>query len=119
MICENNKIVFLDTKKKLGSWAKSASYIKINDFEYLRSEPNLDSELSNKIIRTRGKRGCDFQGKNYPVELTEIRDTSGAGDSFLAALVVEFSRSRDIYKSIAEANLAASSVVRTRGVGII
>ena len=53
------------------------------------------------------------------MERCEIRDTSGAGDSFMAALVTEFLVSAKIEKSIVAANLAASRVVRTRGVGVI
>ena len=118
-ICEDNELVFLDTKKKLGDWAKSASFIKINDFEYLKSQREIDENLAEKIIRTRGQYGCDFRGKNYPVESIDVRDTAGAGDSFLAALVVEYLVSQDIFKSIMAANKAASKVVTSRGVGVI
>jgi len=79
----------------------------------------LNANLKNKIIHTRGPNGCDFQGLNYEVERYEIRDTSGAGDSFLAALVVEYIKTSDISASIREANKAASRVVTTRGVGVI
>ena len=73
----------------------------------------------SRIIHTRGADGCDFLGKNFPVERFDIRDTSGAGDSFMAALVAEFLTTSDIEKSIKAANSAASKVVRTRGVGVI
>ena len=53
------------------------------------------------------------------MERFDIRDTSGAGDSFMAALVAEFITTSDIKKSIMAANTAASKVVRTRGVGVI
>lgn len=118
-ICRNHDNVFLDTKKIIGDWARHAKYIKINDFEYRNSESLIDEELKAKIIRTLGHLGCEFQGNRFPVESTEIRDTSGAGDSFLAALVVEFSVSGDILKSIKFANLKASEVVKHRGVTTI
>ncbi len=118
-ICNSHPMVFLDTKKILGPWAEKASYIKINDFEYRNSKSHLSEILSQKIIHTRGPDGCDFQGRNYPVEKFEIRDTSGAGDSFMAALVAEFLKSSKIEESILAANYAASRVVRTRGVGVI
>jgi bifunctional ADP-heptose synthase (sugar kinase/adenylyltransferase) len=118
-ICTNHPNVFLDTKKILGSWAENALYIKINDFEFENSKNFMTEKISKKIIHTRGPKGCDFQGKNYPVEECKIRDTSGAGDSFMAALVYEYSKTSNIVLSIAEANRAASKVVRTRGVGII
>jgi bifunctional ADP-heptose synthase (sugar kinase/adenylyltransferase) len=118
-ICQSHPLVFLDTKKVLGKWAEGASFIKINDYEYNNSKSHLSETLSKRIIHTRGSEGCDFRGKNYPVEKFEVRDTSGAGDSFMAALVVEFLRTSSIEDSLAAANYAASRVVRTRGVGVI
>lgn len=118
-ICQSHPLVFVDTKKVLGKWAEGASFIKINDYEYRNSKSHLSESLSEKIIHTRGSEGCDFRGKNYPVEKFEVRDTSGAGDSFMAALVVEFLKTSSIEDSIVAANYAASRVVRTRGVGVI
>jgi bifunctional ADP-heptose synthase (sugar kinase/adenylyltransferase) len=118
-ICENHQNVFLDTKKILGEWASKARFIKINDFEYKNSKDNISELLNSKIIHTVGEGGCNFQGKNFPVTRHEIRDTSGAGDSFMAALVVEFLKTQDIIVSIKSANVAASQVVQHRGVGII
>ena len=46
-ICENNKNVFVDTKKELGDWINSATYLKINSLEY---EQNLDFDYEYKII---------------------------------------------------------------------
>ncbi len=118
-ICSSHPLVFLDTKKILGSWAEKAKYIKINDYEFKNSKSFLTDKLVSKIIHTRGADGCDFLGKNFPVARVDIRDTSGAGDSFMAALVAEFLITSDIEKSIKAANIAASKVVRTRGVGVI
>jgi bifunctional ADP-heptose synthase (sugar kinase/adenylyltransferase) len=118
-ICSSHPSVFLDTKKTLGPWAEKAKYIKINDYEFKNSESFLTDKLVSKIIHTRGADGCDFLGKNFSVERIDIRDTSGAGDSFMAALVAEFLITSDIEKSIKAANTAASRVVRTRGVGVI
>lgn len=118
-ICSLDSVVFLDTKKKLGEWAKGADFIKINDFEFSRSEPFITEELRQKIIRTLGGQGCEFQGVTYPVEKVNIGDTSGAGDSFLAALVCAYINSGDIIESIKYANESASRIVRSRGVGVI
>jgi bifunctional ADP-heptose synthase (sugar kinase/adenylyltransferase) len=118
-ICSSHPLVFLDTKKILGPWAEKAKFIKINDYEFNNSLNFLTEKLSSKIIHTRGADGCDFLGKNFPVERFDIRDTSGAGDSFIAALVAEFLITSDITKSIKAANIAASRVVRTPGVRII
>lgn len=118
-ICDHHPNVFLDTKKILGDWASNANFIKINDFEYKNSKDMITPTLNKKIIHTVGQSGCNFQGENFPVTKHEIRDTSGAGDSFMAALVLEFLVSQDIIKSIKMANQAASEVVQHRGVGVI
>lgn len=115
----NHGLVFLDTKKKLGDWAGSCTYIKINNFEYERSLPFIGTELVKKIIHTNGEHGCIYNGKVYPVNKVEVRDSSGAGDAFLAALVVEYVKSEDIEKSIVFANKCASQVVQHRGVSVI
>lgn len=118
-ICSKHDLVFLDTKKIVKSWAEKATYIKINDYEFRNSEKYLNEILFSKIIRTRGAFGCDFQGTNYPVDSVEVKDTSGAGDSFIAALVIDFLRAQDIKSAIKVANESASRVVRSRGVAII
>ena len=118
-ICNSHPLVFLDTKKILGSWADKAAFIKINNYEFKNSEKFITDKLQNKIIHTRGAEGCDYQGINYPAKKIDVRDTSGAGDSFMAALVAEYLNTSDIVTSIKSANIAASKVVQTRGVGVI
>jgi len=118
-ICENHPCVFLDTKKILGDWAKKAKFIKINNYEFENSKDFIDDELFNIIIRTKGSDGCFYKGKNYPVKKVQIKDTSGAGDSFMAALVVNYFKTNDINKAINFANECASKVVKEKGVTII
>jgi len=118
-ICTNHPRVFLDTKKRLGEWASNALYIKINDYEYMRSKPFLDKNLENKIIHTMGADGCEYQGKRYSTQQIEIGDSSGAGDTFIAALAVKYSETSEIVESIHFANQSASEVVRRRGVTTI
>jgi D-beta-D-heptose 7-phosphate kinase/D-beta-D-heptose 1-phosphate adenosyltransferase len=118
-ICKSHSRVFLDTKKILGPWAQSAMYIKINDYEYRNSMPYITDNFKDKIIHTKGGDGCEFQGKEFLVENIEVIDTSGAGDSFMAALVVKYSQTEDIIESINFANACASEIVRHRGVGVI
>ena len=118
-ISEMHDNVFLDTKKILGPWAKKCKYIKINDYEYMNSIDFIDNDLKNKIIHTKGAEGCYFKKQNYPVDKVEVKDLSGAGDSFMAALVCEFLKSKDIISSIEFANLCASNVVKNKGVGVI
>ena len=66
--------VFLDTKKCLGSWCESITYIK---------------------------------------------DVSGAGDSFIAGLVVKYIENNDIIDAIRFANCCATKVVQKKGVSIV
>jgi len=115
-ICSNHSNVFIDTKKKLGSWANKSKYIKINNFEYQRSKETLTPELQSKIICTKGGDGCEYGGKIYPTKRIEVKDTSGCGDTFLAGLVVEYLKTNDIHQSIVFANRCASEVAKHRGV---
>lgn len=118
-ICQTNEQVFLDTKKRLGTWAEDATFIKINNYEYNRSLPFIGNSLAEKIIRTNGGYGSVFRGKEFPVTKVEVKDSSGAGDTFMAALAVNYLRSKDIEQSIIFANRCAEKIVTKRGVNII
>jgi len=118
-ICNNHSNVFIDTKKVLGDWASKAKFIKINNYEYERSKDIIPKELEDKIICTKGDQGAEFRGKVYPVEKVEVKDASGAGDSFFAALLVKYLETKDIEESIKFANERASDVVQHKGVSLI
>jgi len=118
-ICENHDSVFIDSKKVLGPWVNKAKFIKINDLEYEHSKYVITKNMANKIIRTRGDKGAVFRGKIYPVRKVEVRDLSGAGDSFFAALIVKYVETRDIEEAIIFANECASEVVQHKGVVVI
>lgn len=118
-ISKKHECVFLDTKKILGNWATNCKFIKINDYEYNNSKKNLTEELSGKIIHTMGGDGCEYRGVKYPVKKVDVKDSSGAGDSFMSALVIKYLKTNDIVKSIKFANKKASKVVTQIGVGII
>ncbi|MHB1086964.1 MAG: D-beta-D-heptose 7-phosphate kinase / D-beta-D-heptose 1-phosphate adenosyltransferase [Parcubacteria group bacterium Athens0416_74] len=117
-ICAHHPHVFVDTKKPVGSWLSKAAYIKINNYEYERSLP-IAKSVVRKIIRTHGEHGAEFRGKRYAVDKVEVKDASGAGDSFFAALVVEYAKSGSIERSIDFANKCASRVVQRKGVTTI
>lgn len=118
-ICSKHPLVFIDTKKPIGSWASKAKYIKINNFEYERSLPYLTKKIEDKIIVTKGGDGAYFRNKQYPVKKVEVKDSSGAGDSFYAALLVNYAETGDIEEAIDFANECASVVVGQRGVTVI
>jgi bifunctional ADP-heptose synthase (sugar kinase/adenylyltransferase) len=114
-ICENHPNVFLDSKKVIGEWANKAKYIKINNYEYTNSLPYLNQEMLKKVIHTNGDKGAFLNGKHFPVDKVEVRDSSGAGDTFLAALASKYLITEDIEKSIYFANKCASEVVKHKG----
>ena len=123
--CTHNKNTFLDTKKVLlGSYCEEAAFVKINspEFEGIKNKIDLD-KWKNKLIVTLGDRGCMYytdRGFHYfPVETVKVFDLSGAGDTFLAALVWKYLQSNDIYKSIECANFHASKAVQQKGVTVI
>ena len=118
-ICFKHSNVFLDTKKILGTWAQHAKYIKINDYEYQNSKLYMSPELKNKIIHTMGSDGCEYKDVIYPVNRVDVKDVSGAGDSFISGLVVKYYETGDIIQSIKFANECASEVVKHRGVTTI
>jgi len=118
-IGENHDCVFLDTKKILGSWCKSINYIKINLDEYEKTKHILDEEILNTLIVTMGSDGAKYNNMIYPVPKVEIKDTSGAGDTFIAAMVAEYVKSKNIHKSIKFGNTCATIVVQKKGVTIV
>ena len=115
-ICDNNKNVFVDTKKKLGKWINSATYIKINDLEYKNSFETIGDVLKDRLIITQGRHGCIYDDEVFPVDEVSVKDVSGAGDSFLAALTVNYLKTNDIKKAIKFAQNCATVVVQEHGV---
>jgi bifunctional ADP-heptose synthase (sugar kinase/adenylyltransferase) len=111
--------VFLDTKKCLGSWCESITYIKINEHEYENNKEFINETLEEKIITTLGPKGSIHQGKVYSVPKVEIKDVAGAGDSFIAGLVVKYIETSDIISAIEFANVCATQVVQKKGVSIV
>jgi bifunctional ADP-heptose synthase (sugar kinase/adenylyltransferase) len=121
-ISKQNSCVFLDTKKILGDWCNSVKFIKINEYEYKRSKHVIDhkiEKLKEKLIITLGSRGSMHKHTIYPVSKVEIKDLSGAGDTFISGLVVEYIRTKDIEVSIQFANQCATKVVQKRGVSTV
>ena len=120
-ICDNYKNVFIDTKKQLGNWIVGADYIKINSLEHQKNFeiiPNYP-ELDDKLIITKGKEGCVYKNKTYSVKEVSVKDVSGAGDTFLSALVFKYLETNNIIKSIKFAQECTTIVVQKHGVTTI
>ena len=88
MICRNHPRVFVDSKKQDLAHASKARFIKINEYEYQKAKRSIDIDIERLIV-TYGGRGCKWDDKMYPPpKEREVRDVSGAGDTFMAAFVV-------------------------------
>lgn len=115
-------IIFADTKKRIDvSIAEYVNFIKINTDEYNNNVTMIDQILKYcEMIVTGGSSGCKLLNKTgmkqFCTESIEIRDVCGAGDTFLAALLVKYIATKDIIKSIPYANQMAGRVVRKFGV---
>jgi D-beta-D-heptose 7-phosphate kinase/D-beta-D-heptose 1-phosphate adenosyltransferase len=117
-ICSMHDTVFIDTKKIVNEKMLGARFIKINEHEY---ENNIAAgqyfkEFYDKLIVTMSGKGCKYMEKEFNVEEVEVRDNSGAGDSFISALAIEYCRTKDIDKSIVYANECATIAVQHKGV---
>jgi bifunctional ADP-heptose synthase (sugar kinase/adenylyltransferase) len=119
-ICKNNKNIFIDTKKILDEWCTEADFIKINHVEYEHTKFNINNlDLEKKLIITLSDKGCRYQDKIFTVPKVQIKDVSGAGDTFISGLVAEYVRTNKIDKSIKFAQECATVVVQKKGVTTI
>jgi bifunctional ADP-heptose synthase (sugar kinase/adenylyltransferase) len=117
MISDSHPLTFIDTKKPLGPEMSGFTFIKINEVEWENCKGQTYEIWSDKLIVTMSERGAMYAGITYPVNNDiEVRDLSGAGDTFMAALVVSYLKTKNIEVSIEYANDCATKVVQKRGV---
>jgi D-beta-D-heptose 7-phosphate kinase/D-beta-D-heptose 1-phosphate adenosyltransferase len=102
--------VFIDTKKTDLKRFEGA-IVKINSLEN-----SLAKTLPTELIVTMGRYGARYKDQQYSAPHTEVFDVCGAGDTFLAALVLEFLKTQNMEKAIEIANIAASITVKHIGV---
>lgn len=114
-------IIFIDTKKKLGDWVRDIDFIKLNYKEYLNNKDYIEKNpwFNKKLIITRGEHGCNYNGNTYKNNKVNVKDVSGAGDTFLASLVAKYMYSRNIISSIEYANFVSELVVQKKGVDVV
>ena len=115
-IASQHDTVFLDTKRPLGPYCSGIKYIKINNYEFSKTETTITNDIEERLIVTLGSKGCFHRGHTYPVSEVEIKDVTGAGDTFMAALAVSYNHNPDINEAILYANECATQVVQRRGV---
>lgn len=118
-IADNSQMSFLDTKKKYNSkWVDSFDLIKINEKEH--KENGFKGMGVKNLLVTLGGEGCRFKGKEYPlISASQVRDVSGAGDTFLAAFAVNYLFNQDIDLAIDYAQDCCSIVVSKAGTATI
>jgi bifunctional ADP-heptose synthase (sugar kinase/adenylyltransferase) len=114
-ISKKHPLTFLDSKKQINGFANDFSFIKINNIEYNKSQYTIPKTLLNKLIITLGPEGAMYQNKIFKVKQVDVRDTSGAGDTFLAGLTYSYVLEQNINKAIDFANQCASQVVQKKG----
>lgn len=107
--------VFIDTKKtQLADISAQNAFFKINELEY-KSARSLPSNL----IVTLGDRGALYKTTDsevmIPTKSVGVVDVCGCGDTFLAALTVQYLYTKNIEKSIIFANAAAGITVQHMG----
>lgn len=122
-IGDRAKISFIDTKKVIDlENFKGYTFVKMNEVEWERCErygANYE-DWKNQLIVTMSERGCMFNNRRFEVDNTvEVRDLSGAGDTWMASFVVKYLDKFETYKSIEFANKNATLVVQKRGVTTI
>jgi D-beta-D-heptose 7-phosphate kinase/D-beta-D-heptose 1-phosphate adenosyltransferase len=117
-IANRAKLSFLDTKKTYNQdWARLFSFIKINEKEY---KENGWKYMCDNLIVTKASKGCWYKDKDYPIkEPSDIRDVSGAGDTFLAAFSLSYALTQNIETSILLSQNCCQRVIKKKGVATI
>lgn len=119
-ITDHHSLVFMDTKKKIDDWVCDVEFIKINEKEF-NENWSTTFDYDGDLILTKGKAGAELNfSLVFPISNEhEVRDLSGAGDTFLAALVADYIKNNDICNAIRFANRCAAWVVSQKGVVIV
>jgi bifunctional ADP-heptose synthase (sugar kinase/adenylyltransferase) len=111
---------FLDTKKIINNiFVDKINYIKINESEFAKCRGHISQKVLDKTIVTISSQGCIHDGKVYPVQKVDVKDNTGAGDTFLSGLAVKYCQTHDIIKAINYANKCATYVVQRKGTTIV
>tara|TARA_R110002020_G_scaffold416331_1_gene625657 strand:- start:617 stop:1363 length:747 start_codon:yes stop_codon:yes gene_type:complete len=114
-IARRSRLSFLDTKKQFNiDWADYFTFIKINEKEYIE---NGWKHKADNVVVTKASRGCEYKNKDYPIHNpSDVRDVSGAGDTFLAALSYSYAATQNIGTAILFAQDCCQKVIRKKGV---
>ena len=118
---KSNCITFIDTKKIFSNFIDHIDFIKINTDEFKNNTTYLKTcTKPYNLIVTEGDRGATLYTHNsqeyFSTTKVVLRDVCGAGDTFLAALAIQYLKTFNIHQSISFANYCASKVVSQFGV---
>ena len=101
--------IYMDTKKSnLGDFP--GIYFKINEREELAC-----TSITETVIVTYGALGCSYMGHLYPAKAVDVVDVCGAGDVFLAAMVVKHLETDDMDIALDFANEKAALSCQSLG----
>jgi len=122
-IGEKSKLSFIDTKKVIDlNNFKGYTFVKMNEVEWERCQRYgaTYEEWKDNLIVTMSERGCMYKEKRYSVDNSvEVRDLSGAGDTWMASFAWKYTQTKYVDESIEFANKNATLVVQKRGVSTI
>ena len=117
-IARRSQLSFLDTKKHFNiDWSDHFTFIKINEKEFLE---NGWKHRADNIIVTKASKGCWYNHRDYEINKpSDVRDVSGAGDTFLAALSYAYAATKNIETAIILAQDCCQKVIRKKGIATI
>jgi D-beta-D-heptose 7-phosphate kinase/D-beta-D-heptose 1-phosphate adenosyltransferase len=123
-ISKEEPLVFLDTKFTIGPHFIDVDFVKINEKEYRESmacNPHPYHFCRNLIVTFGGDGCCIIKSGNEvqrfePKIKREVRNVSGAGDTFFAAMVIKYLQTNDLKASLDYANIAAGIAVSRKGI---
>ena len=110
--CSNHNLPLFVDSKKTNLAHFSNSIIKINNLEYSEVE-YLPDEY--ELIVTHGDKGAEYKGEFYSTSPVEVYDVCGAGDTFFASLIYQYSLTKNLTKAIKFANKCARITVTKEG----
>lgn len=104
---ENAKIPVLVDAKNNFEWYYDRAYVAFALFPNEHERPNSKRRIIPcNVIQKLGSRGCSVNGTHIPLETEHaVRDTTGAGDTFIAAFAAYMAYAMDRGVAVDQINL--------------
>lgn len=117
--CQTRGIRSLVDAKKNWQWYQGADFAFPNSHEYV-SHDFVSGGTFKHVIQKLGPLGCEVDGVRVPPSAGhECRDTTGAGDIFMAAFAAKLTKTSDLTECAKFANFVAGKSVEHVGTSII